>query len=244
MSRRRPQRRGLAPAPAFVAPSLTAGLLALAGWGVASQEATLDDRMRSERIAALLGAVPDRLGPWITTEVPVPSEAVEILRPNALLCRRFMRLGGDDELTLIVVHCSDARDMGGHYPPICYRQIGWNLDLERIARPDVRCEFLDDPELTAYRFRRIDADGEREDMTVLNVFVLPDGRTSPDVFEQALLSSPTTRASRGLAQIQVVFRSDVPEEEAVRLAGEVLSEFPKEALRALIGTSEGAKRDG
>jgi hypothetical protein len=155
-----------------------------------------------------------------------------------------MRLGGDDELTLIVVHCSDARDMGGHYPPICYRQIGWNLDLERIARPDVRCEFLDDPELTAYRFRRIDADGEREDMTVLNVFVLPDGRTSPDVFEQALLSSPTTRASRGLAQIQVVFRSDVPEEEAVRLAGEVLSEFPKEALRALIGTSEGAKRDG
>lgn len=244
MSRRRPQRRGLTPAPAFVAPSVTAGLLALAGWGVASQEATLDDRMRSERIAALLSAVPDRLGPWITSEVPVPSEAVEILRPNALFCRQFMRLGGDEELTLIVVHCSDARDMGGHYPPICYRQIGWNLDLERISRPDVRCEFLGDPELTVYRFRRVDRDGEREDMTVLNGFVLPDGRTSPDVFERGLLATPSTRASRGLAQIQVVFRSDVPEEKAVRLAGEVLSEFPTEALRALIGTSQGGRSGG
>ena len=239
MSRRRSHRRGLMPAPAFVAPSLTAALLAFAAWSVASQEATLDDRLRSERIAALLGAVPDRLGPWITSEVPVPSEAVEILRPNALLCRRFMRLGGGEDLTMILVHCSDARDMGGHYPPICYRQIGWTLDLDRIGRAEVECGALGDPEFTVYRFRRSDADGEREDMTVLNGFILPDGRTSPDVFDRDPVPGPPTRSTRGLAQIQMVFRSEVPEEEAIRIAGEVLSEFPREVMRALIGNPQG-----
>lgn len=240
MSRRRAHRRGLMPAPAFVPPLLTAGLLGMAAWGVARQEATYEDRVRSERIAALLGAVPDRLGPWITTEVPVPSEAVEILRPNALFCRRFMRLGGEEDVTLIIVHCSDARDMGGHYPPICYRQIGWNLDLERLTRPRLESDFLEDPVFTAYRFRRTDREGKREDMTVLNGFVLPDGRTSPDVFEPGLMARPSTRASRGLAQIQVVFRSDLSDEQAVGVASEMLSEFPREALRALIGLSQGA----
>jgi hypothetical protein len=224
--------------PTFLAPTLTAGLLGFAAWSVASQEATLDDRMRAERISALLGSVPDRLGSWITSEVPVPSEAIEILRPNALFCRRFMRLGGEEDLTLIIVHCADARDMGGHYPPICYRQIGWNLDLERIGRPSVECDFLGDPTMTVYRFRRTDSQGQREDMTVVNGFILPDGRTSADFFDRNPMARSSLRSSRGLAQIQLVFRTDLSEEEAVRITREVLSEFPQEILRVLLGSPQ------
>lgn len=238
MSRRGPQRRGLMPSPAFLAPAMTAGLLGVAAWSVANQETAVEDLVRSERIAILLAAVPDRFGSWITEEVPVPSDALEILRPNALFCRRLMDLGGDDEVTLIIVHCSDARDMGGHYPPICYRQIGWMLDLDRIERPVVECGFLRDPTLTVYRFRRTDARGEREEMTVLNGFVYPDGRTSADIFERNPFTGPATRASRGLAQIQFVFPTDVPAAHAARIARKVLSEFPREGLRALIGQAE------
>lgn len=238
MIRRGTQRRGLMPSPAFLAPTLTAGLLGVAAWSVASPETSIEDRIRAERIAVLLEAVPDRFGSWITEEVPVPSEAIEILRPNALFCRRLMHLGGDDEVTVIIVHCSDARDMGGHYPPICYRQIGWMLDLDRIGRPVVECGFLRDPTLTVYRFRRTDARGEREEMTVLNVFIYPDGRTSADIFDRNPFTGPATRASRGLAQIQFVFPTDVPEADAVRIARKVLSEFPREGLRALIGQAE------
>jgi hypothetical protein len=227
------------PAPAFLAPSLTAGLLALAGWSSASQEATIEDRLRAERIAALLGVIPERLGPWITTEVPIPTEAIEILRPNAIFCRRFMRIGGDEDLTVIVVHCGDARDMSGHYPPICYRQLGWTLDLGRISRPEVENAALSDPELSVYRFRRTGATGEREEMTVLNGFILPDGRTSADVFDRNPLSGPAPRASRGIAQVQFVFRSDIPDAAAVEIARDVLSELPREALRSLIGTPLG-----
>lgn len=239
MSRRRASRKGLMPAPAFVAPTITAGLLAFAAWGAVSHEATIEDRLRTDRIAALLGVVPDRLGPWITTEVPVPSEAVEILRPNAIFCRRFMRIGGDEDVTVILVHCADARDMAGHYPPICYRQIGWTLDLERITRPRVESPSLGDPAMCVYRFRRTTATGEREEITVLNGFLLPDGRTSPDVFDTRPLGEAPTRASRGLAQLQLVFRSDIPDDAAIEIARDVLSEFPREALRALIGTPLG-----
>lgn len=239
MTRRGPNRSRLLPSPAIVAPTFTAGLLAFAGWNTASQEATLEDRLRSERIAVLLGLVPERLGPWITTEVPVPGEAIEILRPNAIFCRRFMRIGGDEDVTVIVIHCSDARDMTGHYPPICYRQLGWSLDTDRITRPEVEAGALDDPELSAYRFRRTTATGEREEMTVLNGFILPDGRTSADVYDRTALAGPPTRASRGIAQVQFVFRSDVPESTAVQVARDVLSELPREALRALIGNPLG-----
>jgi hypothetical protein len=149
-----------------------------------------------------------------------------------------MRLGGEEDLTVILVHCSDARDMGGHYPPICYRQIGWNLDLERIARPSVGCDYLRDPQMTVYRFRRTDSRGQREDMTILNGFILPDGRTSADFLDRNPIATPSLRASRGLAQVQLVFGSDLPEEEAVRTARDVLAEFPREVLRVLLGNPQ------
>ena len=54
----------------------------------------------------------------------VPPEAQELLRPNAIFSRRFQR-PGEIGVHVLVVHCSDARDMIGHYPPICYPSSGW-----------------------------------------------------------------------------------------------------------------------
>jgi hypothetical protein len=117
--------------------------------------------------------------------------------------------------------------------------VGWTLDLTRIGRSEVDCDHLGDPELSVYRFRRFDSEGEPENLTVLNAFILPDGRTSADVFDRDPFDAPPTRAARGLAQLQLVFRSDVPETEAIEVAREILSEFPREVMRALIGTPQG-----
>jgi len=219
MSRRRVIRRGLMPAPAFVAPTVTAGLLAFGGWNVASQEATIEDRLRAERVAALLGVVPDRLGPWITTEVPVPSEAVEILRPNAIFCRRFMRIGGDDDVTVILVHCADARDMAGHYPPICYPGMGW---AEKAPAREVPID-VDGTRLIAmrYHFTRQFFDQERT-LVVYNFFAMPGEGFPAEMGAIRRAASDYTSRPYGAAQVQVALNQAREPSEEKQLVQAVL----------------------
>ncbi|MDY7108295.1 MAG: exosortase-associated EpsI family protein, partial [Planctomycetota bacterium] len=79
---------------------------------------------RRVEIAAAMEGVPFFVGDWVGEDEAVPREAQKLLRPNAILSRRYRRPGGT-WLHLLVVHCSDARDMLGHYPPICYPSAGW-----------------------------------------------------------------------------------------------------------------------
>mgnify|MGYP007071125856 CR=1 FL=1 len=40
-----------------------------------------------------------------------------------------------EQVNVAVVQCRDARDMGGHYPPICYPGQGWTPKNPGIAVP-------------------------------------------------------------------------------------------------------------
>ncbi|MFW6061969.1 MAG: exosortase-associated EpsI family protein, partial [Planctomycetota bacterium] len=77
------------------------------------------------RVAERIANIPYTIGDWKGEDVSVPRSAVELLQPNALCSRQYRNQKTGQVLSLLVVHCRDARDMTGHYPPVCYPAHGW-----------------------------------------------------------------------------------------------------------------------
>lgn len=72
--------------------------------------------------------MPKTFGHWIGRDVPLPPSAVHLLQPNVDLCRNFVNSKTGEQATLMVIDCSDTRNLSGHYPPNCYPGNGWILD--------------------------------------------------------------------------------------------------------------------
>jgi hypothetical protein len=148
-------------------------------------------------------------------------EAQKLLRPNAIFNRRYERYGGS-WVQVLVVHCSDARDMIGHYPPVCYPSAGW-VDLE-VPPPG-------DHVLTAqaatlpvreYRFRAVQEGGRDFEIRIFSAFVLPDGTVTRDISDINRQSERLAVSVQGVAQMQIITPADTPAAEAMEAAGEVL----------------------
>src|SRR5260221_10175017 len=60
--------------------------------------------------------VPQRIGAWIGQDVRVPVQALTMLRPNVMLSRRYVNVENGTTVGLLLVHCSDAHAMSGHFP--------------------------------------------------------------------------------------------------------------------------------
>src|ERR1044071_5301891 len=74
--------------------------------------------------------LPSRIGDWIvqqTDKADIPKEAVTLLRPNVIFYRKYRNVASGREVTFLLVQCGDARDLVGHYPPVCYVNQGWTL---------------------------------------------------------------------------------------------------------------------
>ena len=137
-------------------------------------------------------------------DVEVPASAVEILHPNAILSRRFRMLTGGATIHLLVVHCSDARDMQGHYPPICYPANGW-LMAESDSNSEVEVTVLDDSfDLRLYNFRQMDDWGGERTIRVFNYFLLPNGETTIDLSKVNRLVERSGFSMQGVTQVQLV----------------------------------------
>jgi hypothetical protein len=68
---------------------------------------------------------------WNGVDTDVPAAATQLLKPNVILSRRYIEQRPDGSEgrfgDLLIVQCRDARDMQGHYPPICYPANGDTL---------------------------------------------------------------------------------------------------------------------
>ena len=241
---RRPDRSNskFAGVVAWLAPLATACMFGLSA-ALPSQRVEVGAGDRAREIAAALDAVPLRLGGWIGTAVPVPTEAAEILHANAILSREYVELGGRRACTFVVVHCSDVRDMVGHYPPVCYPANGWSLQPSEGAPVSIELEGGIKLALQRYRFVRAERDGAVRQMTVLNGFVLPDGSTTTDMRDLMARSERRTISSQGAAQVQFVFGGDPDLKQADEAAAALLRALPPSLLEKLGGvaaTSDGA----
>jgi hypothetical protein len=183
-------------------------------------------------IARAFGEVPYAVGGWYGVDVPLPAAANEILRPTAVLSRRYQELGGGRSAILGLVHCADLRDMLGHHPPRCYPASGWQLAPDGSAIVEVRLGGRATP-ARMFHFNRTDRSGLREELTVLGIFLLPDGTSATE--ESAVSDRAGSRelSSDGLAQLQLVIEGWAEPPELVDIADPLLAGLPRTLLEAL-----------
>lgn len=192
-------------------------------------------------VADAVAAVPYRIGPWAGRDEQFAPAAIQLLHPNAILSRRYERIGGGGTVSL-VVHCTDVRDMRGHWPPMCYPANGWAaspplpedgaaVELAVAGRKMAARE---------YEYQRSEAGGWESRIRVVNLFVLPDGRVTGELREISRQSERLARAVQGVAQVQIVTPAIMQRDQAAAAASELLEGMP-DLLEAL---GAGALGDG
>jgi hypothetical protein len=181
---------------------------------------------RQSEIAQTMASAPFLIGGWIGADAPVPPEAQKLLRPNAMLSRTYSQLGRPS-VHVVVVHCSDARDMIGHYPPICYPSAGW------VAMPVLENVFADIEAagkmlpVRQYLYRRIRENGAEDRIRIFSAFVLPDGTVTRDIDDINEQSERLAVSIQGVAQLQLITDASTEYSEAAKAAGEILSGMPE-----------------
>lgn len=180
--------------------------------------------------------IPVTVGSWTGRDVPAQREARELLDANIIRQLQYTDFDTGEVIQLLVVHCKDTRDMMGHYPPVCYPNVGWSYTPEN-DRELIRLS-INGIETPAYRYRftRFEG-GVPRTMSVINFFVLPqtDGPglyKDPDGINNASRDRRTARL--GAANIQIL--SDRPLDPD----GPVLTRFLEQLEPAVHAILEGA----
>ena len=194
-------------------------LLTMAAMGFEPPGRARVDQAYFDGVSDAIAAIPYRIGSWIGADVEAQEPAVRLLRPNKLMQRRFLKTDGSSAFSLLFVHCSDARDMQGHYPPVCYPAHGWVINRAE------RAEFAlgtDRVPSTVYHLSAL-RQGDERTMTILNFFAVPSEQDSlaADMAAVNRASATSARSGLGAAQIQLIVTGHVSVEEMTELAEEV-----------------------
>ncbi|MEO0586651.1 MAG: hypothetical protein AAF078_03335, partial [Planctomycetota bacterium] len=118
---------------------------------------------------------------------------------------------------VLIVHCTDSRDLIGHYPPVCYPANGWTTRDEEAIALRAAGE-TDNVSATKYRFGRGDALAEQQ-MDLFNFMVLPDGTLAPDMRAVERASQDYRKKFFGAAQVQILVPVDLDLDVQTELAG-------------------------
>ncbi|MDX1565564.1 MAG: exosortase-associated EpsI family protein [Phycisphaeraceae bacterium] len=184
---------------------LMALLFAAMAWESTTRPTPEDTEPFHAQVRAAAENLPTRIGDWEGRDIPTSDEVVRLLNPNVLYQKRFTHARSGRVVLVLLVHCRDARDIYGHYPPRCYPAQGHEQLSSKQMTWHVAGRELKGME---YEFRT-----EGPNLVVANFIVLPATGT-PDT-EGAIERDMATVRRRaweyqnryhGAAQFQVVFR--------------------------------------
>jgi hypothetical protein len=200
-------------------PLLALLLLGGVAWETSARPSPEDVAPYHAKVRRAVGAIEYRLGDWVAVEeMPIPPAARAMLRPNALFSRRYENLQTGRQVALIIVQCETARDLRGHFPPICYPSHGWQMVEVLPMQWRIRGELLPGIE---YHFAKSTSD-QVPHMVVANFMILPDGRVVRDMKAVESAAADYLRHFYGAAQVQVVMHSHIPADERVRIVEELI----------------------
>ena len=211
--------------------SVLAATLLLAGLVArrASYPAPVESGTYLAEVRADVKDLPETFGAWRGEDAPVPTAAITLLRPNAALSRRYVNTESGTAFQLWVVHCGDARDMAGHYPPVCYPNSGWSQEGSR----EVQFEPENDLPGMEYTFSQMIA-GRNRQLVVANLILLPNGQPATTLEDLRELESDYRNRYRGAAQLQFVFDASVGEGARERAIGDFLAQTQTQPLMSLL----------
>lgn len=176
-------------------------LLAILAFGGIGQGPIDGSEEYFEDVAASIDAIPYKVGSWIGADLPLTEVEVQMLRPNKMLQRTYQDPLTGHRASLSIVHCTDVRDMRGHYPPVCYPAHGWTLDSSELGAVEIDGRAQD---ARIYVFSRSNR-GVREGIRIVSFFVIPyaDGVLCEMSALERAAKSPQA-AGLGSVQIQVL----------------------------------------
>jgi len=208
--------------PAFLTVALLLGLTVETRWRPRPGDA--EPYHTRVRAAEAQIAVPKG---WTFQDFKLPEGAIALLKPNASLFRVF---SGPHQFQFLFIQCRDARDMGGHYPPVCYPASGWvpvvdenTTDLDDKGRDMIWTVGSKTIIGKEYKFTG-SQDGQTITRVVDNLLILPRGgncyvRSMGDIRRVA---ADYLRQFYGAAQIQLIFDGAVPENERRAIFSELI----------------------
>jgi hypothetical protein len=195
-------------------------LVLLIGLGIESfaRPRATDAEPFHRHVASIAKNLPETFGDWKSKEEEVTQSAVQLLRPNVIIQRRYWNSVTGDHASFLVVQCKDARDLGGHYPPNCYPAQGytkngvvdhdWTVGGRRLIGRE-------------YTFTR--TEGLRTQVIhVASLLVLPDVGFVRDIDDVRSAASSFLRQFYGAAQIQVVCDDSMTAEARGRIFRELI----------------------
>jgi hypothetical protein len=202
------------------APVVAAALLAWIAWGgrINAGEVPGAEEYRAS-VRAAVEALPWRLGSWVGADIETPPAAIQLLKPNVLKQRRYVNDTTGRVFNVLLVHCSDTRDMRGHYPPVCYPAHGWKLVEARTTTMTMGGQSYP---ARSYLFSRV-VQGVEQRMLNFSFFVLPDGTLVADDAALDRSSGARWATQLGAAQVQIVGGEDLPEPERMAIVQEFIA---------------------
>ena len=199
----------------FGAPALCLGVLSGVVWENGRHAKPADAAPYHLRAKAAIDGWTKTINDWQGVDRDdLPRAAIQLLRPNALFCRDYVRASRfkPTHYQLLLVQCRDPGDMSGHYPPNCYPRGGepmiqddartWNVP--GLTTPIVGREYHFSTGLVSPTHTKV----------VYNFFILPGRGICPDMTEVREASGDYQLKHYGATQVQVLFDGDT--EQAAR----------------------------
>lgn len=164
-----------------------------------------------------IGAIPFSIGDWIGTEEPLHLQEQELLKPMVAYRRTYINLSEPAGIKLVVVASSNARNLVGHEPGICFVRQGWKL----VSKEDLnwKCDGLN---ITGTNYRFQWESGTDQFKQVASVLITPGRPTSGDPAVVAAAASDYQRSAFGAVGIQLIHDQAVPTEEWKTLTREFI----------------------
>ncbi|MCL2645704.1 MAG: EpsI family protein [Phycisphaerales bacterium] len=165
------------------------------------------------KIRDIASRAPMLIGEWVGSDMPVPPAAVALLKPNVILSRKFVNFRTGSQVQFLLVQCRDARDLLGHYPPVCYVAHGWQLTKTEAQDWQIGGRMFHG---TRYDFSPGTSD-QTVPLVISNFMLVPGADSYRDMQGVDAAAKNHRRRLLGAAQIQVVTseRLSIAEHDAV-----------------------------
>jgi len=187
--------------------------------------------------------VPRQIQGWLADDVPVPTQAVALLDPNAVISRRYRNVENGLAATVLFVHCSDAHDMAGHFPLRCYPASGWRVGGSGPRDWAVNGLLVTGTQYEFYRREGMIPGDAGRAIVVANALLRPDGQVLRDMDQMTASIVGAGGQSSGAAQIQVAIDASVPEGKRDEVFRTLIGGF-RPVIDAVLATPGGAQQAG
>jgi len=144
-----------------------------------------------------------------------------MLRPNVVMSRKYTDVATGDDANMLLVQCRDARDLFGHYPPVCYVAQGYKLVLAKEQDWLIGALPIHGMVYTFSSTRPDDLDS----IIVYNCMILPNGNSCRDMEGVYASARDPQRRRFGAAELQMLVGATIPVERRDALFTEIVGSY-------------------